>query len=275
MKQPLKGNITAIIIIIAIVAITAGVMGWLIAKQSQIPVAQPVMPIVQTQPQNQTIPPQAVPTQQNLTKVDWNAIQFDACGKKDKYEKLPWWNNFSAQIAKYNYYSDNYVDSVIKSANENKYLNPDKIKYTRENYCNYKSNSNSTICGNGKDKKLSITDLDINGEGCLAKDGSAFVVVFPGEYMGGGNYVFRYDINNNFLEEAQKVNETKTYGSYWVDPPSAFGKRIGNIIKMTGGAGDAGCGSETEFDYNIIANTIKMTNRCWQCEGEKPKCTAY
>ena len=114
-----------------------------------------------------------------------------------------------------------------------------------------------------------------HGEGCLSKDGSAFAFVIPGIYMGDGNHVLRYDISGNILEEAQKINENMEDRSRWIDPPTSFGKMVGNVIKMKGGSGDAGCWSKTEFDYNIVENKIKMTRRCAQCEGEKEQCSAY
>jgi len=56
MKQIQKGNTTLIAIIIVVIAITAGVIGWILAKNSQVPVqqattiTQPPIPIAQTQP---------------------------------------------------------------------------------------------------------------------------------------------------------------------------------------------------------------------------------
>jgi len=275
-----KGNVAVIAVIIVIVAITAGVVGWRFAKKSQVPapqvaVTQPTAPITQTKLETPATT-QITPIQEN--SVNWNSVQFDACGKKAKYEKLPWWNKFSIQIGKYNYYTDNYINSALKSASENESSNPKKIKYTYEECCNDENCKNFIICGDAKSNILSINDFSDYGEGCLAKDGTAFVAVFPGEYMGGGNYIFRYDINKNILEDAQKVNENNendAYGLSWTDPPTSFGKRVGNIIKMTGGSGDAGCSSSTEFDYDIVANQIKLTKRCTHCQEEKPKCETF
>ncbi|MDD5396436.1 MAG: hypothetical protein PHW24_00055 [Candidatus Moranbacteria bacterium] len=271
-----KGNIVAIAAIILIVAITAGVIGWMFAQKMQTPASQtvatqPTAPVIQIQSETPTAA-QITPTQEN--SANWNSVQFDACGKKAKYEKLSWWNKFSAQIGKYNYYTDNYINSVLKSASENKYSNPKKIKYTYETFCSDENNKNSIICGDARSKKLSISDFNYYGEGCLAKDGAAFVAVFPGEYMGGGNYIFRYDINNDILESANKVNELQN-GYAWFAPPTSFGKRVGNIIKMTGGSGDAGCGSSTEFDYDIVSNQVKLIKECTKCEEEKPKCETF
>lgn len=269
-----KGNIAVIAVIIAIVAITAGVVGWMFAKKSQAPTSQvatvqPIVPVAQTQPE--------IPTTTQITLVqknslDWSLVQFDACGKQAKYEKMQWWNKFAAKVGGFKYYTDNYIESQITTVNTNDYYNPTGIKFTKDTLCSDLNKEGSVVCGEGKDKKLSISDFNDYGEGCLAKDGTAFVAVFPGEYMGGGNYIFRYDINNDILEFANKVNELRD-GNTWFAPPTSFGKRVGNIIKMTGSGGDAGCGSNNEFNYDIVANQVKLIKTCFQCEGEKLKCS--
>jgi hypothetical protein len=236
-------------------------------------------PESQTQPMTPTSVAQAPaqPVATTITPIkqipmNWDVIQFDTCGKKTKYEKLSWWNKFSSQVGKFNYYTDGYIELVLKQAD---YLHPSNVKYNQETYCSEQNNQSSVICNYRKDVKLSINDFGDYGEGCLSKDGSAFIAVFPGEYMGGGNYIFRYDIASDNLEAAQKVNESQPNGSGWIDPPTTFGKRIGNIIKMTGGNSDAGCGSTTDFDYNIVTNQLKMTKRCNQCAEEKTQCNVF
>ena len=76
-----KGNVVVIAIIIAIVLITIGVIGWLIARQGQMPVAQPVVtqlfePVSQTQrvAQSTTLVSQQSP----VDKIDsgWNNFSF-------------------------------------------------------------------------------------------------------------------------------------------------------------------------------------------------------
>jgi len=74
-----KGNIVVVAIIIVIVAITFGAIGWLIARKTQAPVQniqtaapQPSMPVVQTQPNttiSETTPatqPETTPSTNNL-----------------------------------------------------------------------------------------------------------------------------------------------------------------------------------------------------------------
>jgi hypothetical protein len=203
--------------------------------------------------------------------INWAVVQFDDCGGKEKYDQMSWWSKFIVEIKKKDYYSDSFIESQLKSINNNTYLNPGKIVYTYQSYCNDVKNKNHSICKD-KDKKLSMDNFNSYGEGCLSKDNSAFIVVFPGEYLGGGNYVFRYDIINNTLEEAQKIIDDSVY---WNSPPVVFGERTGNVIKMTGKTGDAGCSLNTDFDYNIVANQIKMTKKCTRCINEKQNCKTF
>ncbi len=206
--------------------------------------------------------------------IDWRNVEFDSCGGVSKYENLSWWSNFVKQISQVNFYSKDYINSVLKSASSNEYNNPQKIQYTQETLCSTKSESNADICAD-KDRKLTISDLKDYGEGCLSKDGSVFVVAFPGEYGGGGNYIFRYDIQNNLLDMTKKIDNSLSHDTSWFDPPRSFGKRLGSIMKMTGGAGDAGCGSNSKFDFNIVDNTVAITSRCIKCENDKEKCETY
>lgn len=206
--------------------------------------------------------------------ADWNGVQFDSCGGKEKYENLSWWNDFVKQMEQLNYYSDAYISSTLRSANNNEYFNKDHEVYTYESYCADENYINSVICGSGKTKKLKIDDFNQYSQGCLAKDGSKFVAVVAGEYMGGGNYVFRYDIEKDKLEQARKVDQGGK-ADFWSNPPTSFKKRIGNIIKMTGATGDAGCGAIANFDFNIAENYIKITKECVSCNGEKETCETY
>ncbi len=260
---------------VAVAAIIVSTVIWFaLTPQTQTLMQTAPAPSHQLNSMQGKIENKSQPTE-TINKLDFSKIQFDACGGKAKYEKMPWWNKFGVQVGKLNYYTENYIDSAVKDANKNDTLNPNKIKYSYETFCNDKNFKDSVVCGDGKNKKMSLDDFKDYGEGCLSKDGSVFVAVFPGEYMGGGNYIFRYDIINDSLEAAQKIDENQAYGSAWVDPPSVFGKRFGDIIKMTGGGGDAGCGSNTQFDYDFVSNQIKMIKRCTSCQQEKAQCETF
>lgn len=263
------------IAVVAAVGLAVAALVWFGQEpQAQTRVAQPIQNAQKESPkgvaENQSQPIDIT------NKIDFSKIQFDACGGKVKYEKMPWWDKFGAQVGKFKYYSNSFINSTLAYASENDYRNPKKIKYTYETYCKDKNFGDTEICGDGKDRNLSINDFSFGeyGEGCLSKDGTIFVSVFPGDYGGGGNYTFRYDIGNDTLEEAQKINENQTDGP-WFAPPSAFGRRTGNIIKMSGGNGDAGCVVHGEFDYDIVKNQIKMTKTCTGCEGKKESCQTY
>jgi len=206
------------------------------------------------------------------SNFDFSNIQFDACGKIDKYNKLTWWNDFKNKAEQIKYYSDNYIETELQRARDNTYLNPTKINYNYDQYCTDKNFKDSVICGAGKLKKISISD-DF-GEGCLSKDGTVFLAVFPGEYMGGGNYIIRYLTAENVADITTKINEK--LGDAWFAVPREFLKRNGNIIKMMGRDGDAGAGEENTYDYDFVKNEVKLTKSCNIGEGAKPgDCTNY
>lgn len=244
-------------------------------------------PVIQTtEPQSlaltesEAVVPVADTEPPRVSTLDWKKVQFDACGGKEKYSSLPWWKNFVGQIEKMNYYSDEELAFSMKRALEDGYAYSDSeaAMQTLDSYCadNRRDESRVRICETDRKRKLSMGEDFEYGEGCLSKDGIAFIVVFPGVYMGEANHLFRYDVSGDILEEAIKKIDQVEYGEYgWNAPPSSFGKRVGNIVKMHGGTGDAGCGVTTSFDYDYVANTVTMTERCGMCEGEKPVCKSF
>jgi hypothetical protein len=198
--------------------------------------------------------------------------EFDACGKKEKYQRMSWWDNFRNKTEQINFYSDNYIESALQKIRKNEYRNPAGINYTYDTYC--EDHKDYDICAGKNDKLLINNNVGNDLEGCLSKDGNLFIVVFPGVYMGGGSYIFRYDTKNNVLEEARRINEK--WGDKWVAVPREFLKREENIIKMRGAEGDAGYGIESFFDYNFIDNQVKLIKSCPIGEGSnKNQCTNY
>ena len=221
-------------------------------------------------------PIQGVSEPAKVSSIDWAKVQLDACGGEAKYRTLPWWETFMIHASQTDYYSKAYIQSELKSVSENKYANPAGTVYTDQAvYCAALSNVDAAICAKPV-RKLTNEDFLESGEGCLSKNGEAFIAVFPGEYMGGGNHVLRYDIETDILEVAMRVNDPLDLDGYtWNAPPTSFGKRVGNMIKMFGGTGDAGCSGTTEFDYDYAANKVEMTKRCGMCDGEKPVCQLF
>lgn len=196
--------------------------------------------------------------------VDWKNVTFDSCGASNKYEKMSWWGQFRAQIEKIPYYSAGYIHYQLQAAEKEPYLNPNKKKYTYESYCADTNYSDASICGEEKKRTLTMSDLQEYGEGCLAQDGSAFIALFPGEYVGGGNFIVRYDIKGDVLEVGKRIREDER-DSFFSIPPQEFGKRSGTIIKITGLGGDAGCGGTADYDYNLVTNTISLVKSCSGC----------
>lgn len=234
------------------------------------PIIQPVDPqsLVPTEPE--AVAPTIDAEPPRVSTLDWKKAQFDACGGKEKYGSLPWWEKFMAHAVKVDYYSESYIRSALKNIAEDTYRNPEKKVYSHDEFCASPHGDSSPICV-GRYQKLSAADFD-EGEGCLSKDGKGFVAVFPGEYMGGGNHIFRYDISEDAFEEAERFDDDEPTRNPWVAPPRLFGKRSGNIVKMSGRDGDAGCMIETYFDYDFVANTITLKKYCNECSDEPRTC---
>lgn len=227
-------------IIVVAVAVIAGIFGWLIGKNPTVK-----NPIVKT--------------------------EFAACGNKEKYQEMPWWNKFKNNVEQTNFYSANYIESRLQEFHNNEYSNPSKKYYAYDAFCeNYK---NYDICVGKNEKLLVNNDIGNEMEGCLSKDGALFIAVFPGVYFGGGNYIFRYDINNNVLEEAKRINEK--WGEAWIAVPREILKIDGNVMKMKGIEGDAGGGIENNFDYDFVDNQVRLTKSCTIDEGVMGQCTNY
>ncbi|MFZ1627211.1 MAG: hypothetical protein WAT81_05420 [Candidatus Moraniibacteriota bacterium] len=98
------------------------------------------------------------------------------------------------------YYSEAYIQSELKSVSENTYANPAGTVYTeRATYCAVRANADSSICSEPV-RNLSASDFAAYGEGCLSKDGTAFIAVFPGEYMGEATWYSDTTLKAMFLK---------------------------------------------------------------------------
>lgn len=86
----------------------------------------------------------------------------------------------------------------------------------------------------------------------------------------GESQIGRYDVVTNSLEIAEYTNSS---GGECSARPTVFGKRVGNVIKMTGSNGDAGCGTDITFDYDYLKNEYRKTSANSYCydglSGEK------
>jgi len=206
-------------------------------------------------------------------------MEFASCQKIDKFKNLTWWNNFSAKVNLFDYYTPVYIQDVL-------HRNDTLGAYdTYEEYCKDSDYIKDDLCTKGKNRKLNISEFSEYSEGCLSKDGKLFLVVSAGEYMGVGNHVFRYWVKENYLEEAKRLNEIfdmtkvgfatpgKFYGA-WFASPKQFGKKNGNVFIMTGSEGDVGCGSTFTYEFDFAKNEIKAVKQCGSCDDRKETCEA-
>lgn len=86
----------------------------------------------------------------------------------------------------------------------------------------------------------------------------------------GESHVGRYDTQTKLIELATYTNAEGDGCEAW---PTAFGKRVGDVIEMTGSNGDAGCGADVAFDYNYVKNEYRKKSIYGYCynglTGEK------
>ncbi len=96
---------------------------------------------------------------------------------------------------------------------------------------------------------------------CLSSDGEIIIGMYSYEYCSSG-FVFRYDVNEDLVEVAKFLDE---YRIGCQDSFYEFGKRQGSIIPIKAVFGDAGCKSDSDFDYDFTKNTLKKRKACWGC----------
>lgn len=87
-----KGNIAIISVIVAVAAITAGIVGWMLAKKSQVPVqqttiTQPPTPAAQTQPTAPVAEPKTEPVVQLSEQP--NTAEFNKYFSEISLGKMP------------------------------------------------------------------------------------------------------------------------------------------------------------------------------------------
>lgn len=98
---------------------------------------------------------------------------------------------------------------------------------------------------------------------CFSDSEQIAIILAGAKYCGAG-HLFNYDIRNDELNEAERLN-------HFLDCPTAptsFGDRTGQIIEMKGVSGDGGCGSYRTFQYNYISNKYRMTHAKSICDGD-------
>ena len=95
-------------------------------------------------------------------------------------------------------------------------------------------------------------------EGCYSENGNIFVFLIPGGYAEFGK-IYKFNTIQYDFEEA-----TILYKGF-LGSPQEFGKRDGNVIKLIGIEGDAGCSVEFFYDYDFVKNEVKLEKRRDRC----------
>ena len=113
-------------------------------------------------------------------------------------------------------------------------------------------------------KTAAAAILPQSPEACYSKNGFMVVLMVPGGYCEGST-LYKYSIGTAALQKA--TVDSKERGC--LASPQQFGRRDGNVIKLVGTEGDAGCGSQMYFDYDFINNKITLIKELRQCEGDK------
>lgn len=181
MKRVQKGNTVLIAVIVAVVAITAAVVGWIFAKQSQ----EPVQPVA-TQPTasgTQTQPQTANPT---LTiSADWqtytnakSAYSISIPKEWTSKEQLP------APFVATEFFGDDknkrilLVDRFETTVQANNKVKKDFIAWANENYINMDLGYGDTGCKDGVVKVKSTMKGDYPAVviDCPKRDTESYVV---------------------------------------------------------------------------------------------------
>ncbi|MBI5413901.1 hypothetical protein HZA38_00085 [Candidatus Peregrinibacteria bacterium] len=101
-------------------------------------------------------------------------------------------------------------------------------------------------------------------DACYSQNGGMLLSLVHGEYCESGS-IYKYTIKSSSLEKAT-LNEK---GRGCLAGMKNFGKREGNIIKMEGFGGDAGCSSKMFYDYDFLGNKVMLVKEYNICEGDK------
>jgi hypothetical protein len=95
---------------------------------------------------------------------------------------------------------------------------------------------------------------------CYSENGQMAVFIVHGSYCQSGD-IYRLDIGKDNLLQANVIDHDRGCLAGFKE----FGKRIGNIIKVIGSGGDAGCTAEMYYDYNFLSNYVELVSEYDWC----------
>ena len=114
-------------------------------------------------------------------------------------------------------------------------------------------------------KEFKYLPMDISSA-CYSENGNMLVFIAQrGEYCEGPK-VFKFDTLASTFPISQAVVINK--GLACLGSLDQFGRRVGNVIKLVGETGDAGCQFKHNFDYDFRKNAIEIMRSGMFCEGD-------
>lgn len=180
---------------------------------------------------------------------------FD-CKAVSEYENLDWYNDFSNDVAEFDFFSPDEEDGISDKLD---IKNISEVCYSDNGYVI------ALMPGKYKGAGFRLIRYDIN---------THKVELSKREDVDGGKDTSWYkNTHQDYLERApEKARDVYK----WFIAPDSFVVQEGNVLKMSGSLYDKGCSGEVEFEYSLESNYIRMLNRCLSCEGNSEKnCTQY
>lgn len=188
---------------------------------------------------------------------------FDTCGTLAQYSAASWYNDLRAKVSELPLFNEYDQDGSGHSFTS--------------------------------DRNLTMNDIS---EICYDQS-NHLVLVMVGERIFGGDgfRLLRFDTLHSELSQAtrddiqggttssyylaecdkqKKAGALRCEDSYpWMALPQEFGKREGDSILLSGQFGDAGCGFESQYRYDILSNHISILQSCSSCDQLETLCTTY
>ncbi|MBU1557725.1 hypothetical protein KKC45_02080 [Patescibacteria group bacterium] len=194
-------------------------------------------------------------------------VIFEVCDTLENHKESSWYENFKSQIEKLDRYSEADAERLYEM-NKNHVSSPQEM-----------------IDVAGKHRVEDVRQV------CYSKEGYLLAIT-QGEYGGSGFKFIRYNIESDIIDFAKREDldggkDTAWYKSHighgydekdvykWFSPPYKFSTIEENNIELVGGSVDAGCSSESWFNYSLEKNYITIKRTCSSCQEETPTCTEY
>lgn len=111
---------------------------------------------------------------------------------------------------------------------------------------------------------VSYVNLEAVTAACYSEAAEILTFIVEGEENGYGYAMMRYDTKNDSLQIAQ----LNAHDQEEIAPPLQFGKRNGQSIELSGNLPEGTCVYDMTYEYDFIANVMRLKQNCKRCGGE-------